>query len=202
MSPESTMAVYTLLILMSLATSVTMRLPSPVFSPHSDSVPHSESKNSPPSHRQSSVFLCAGILRCGGCNTQETALQPEQVQIFFKLDDVKGVGLEVNRRVCLCVSCNCMCVREWGGGGVFGLQPPQRGPMCCYQPLGLWDWQMEPRKQRRLFISWNKCESQGPRWRLYDYMHLYHGHMQWILHNLFICSLKMFLSSVFHISPM
>ena len=31
-----------------------------------------------------------------------------------------------------------MCVSE---GAVFGLQAPQRGPMCCYQPRGLWDWQ-------------------------------------------------------------
>lgn len=110
------------------------------------------------------MFLCAGIWRCGGCNTQETALQPEQVQIFSKLDDVKGGGLEVNRRVCLCVSCNCMCVSE---GPVFGLQPPQRGPMCCYQPLGLC-LANGAQKQSRLFISGNKCVSQGPRWRLYE----------------------------------
>ena len=35
----------------------------------------------------------------------------------------------------------CMCVSEWA---VFGLHAPQRGPMCCYQPLGLRDWQQSP----------------------------------------------------------
>lgn len=62
----------------------------------------------------------------------------------------------VDRRVCLCAwvggwvghcghacvyACICVCVSE---GAVFGLQAPQRGPMCCYQPLGLWDWQWSP----------------------------------------------------------
>lgn len=135
----------TLLLLRSLATGVPARLRPPVFSPHPDSVPQRESKNSPPSQRQPSVFLCAAIWRCGGCNTQETTLLPEQVQIFFKLVAVKGVGLGVNRRVCLCLSCDCMCV--WVRGLFFGLWPPQRGPMCCYQPVGLWDWQMEPRNK-------------------------------------------------------
>lgn len=56
----------------------------------------------------------------------------------------------------------CMCVSE---GAVFGLQAPQRGPMCCYQPLGLWDWQQS--QETKQFVHFlegplNKCLSQSP----------------------------------------
>lgn len=57
----------------------------------------------------------------------------------------------------------CMCVSE---GAVFGLQAPQRGPMCCYQPLGLWDWQHIGSRNKAVCSfpgrPVNKCLSQSP----------------------------------------
>lgn len=46
---------------------------------------------------------------------------------------------------CVCARVVATCV--WVRGLIFGLWPPQRAPMCCYQPLGLWDWQMESRNK-------------------------------------------------------
>lgn len=76
-----------------------------------------------------------------------------------------GLGMGVNRRVCLCVTgwvggcepacvcaySTCMWVSEWGG-----CQAPQRAPMCCYQPLGLWDWQQSP--QTKQFVHFLEAQ--------------------------------------------
>lgn len=128
-------------------------------------------KNSTPrslsAHRQPSVFLCAGIWRRGGCNTQEMALLPKPLpQILFKAGaSVMGLGIGGKRGVCLCLrvggkvwTCLSLCMHAYvrvcvcvcSEGAAFGLQAPQRGPMCCYQPLGLWDWQ--PRPETKQFV--------------------------------------------------
>lgn len=134
----------------------------PVFSPHPDSVRHSESKNSPPPYHKGSP-LCSCV--------QESA-------DVWAVTHRKGLYCRSNYRYflnwwrwrpsdwewtegCVCAWVVTVFVCVWVRGLFFGLRPPQRGPMCCYQPLGLWDWQMEPRNKSSLFISWNKCVSQS-----------------------------------------
>lgn len=89
----------------------------------------------PPSQRQPSVFLCAGICRHGGCNTQEGALLLKQLQIFSKLVEVKAVGLGVNRRVCLCLSCDCVCVCL-SKGAMFWTPASSKGPYVLLSASG------------------------------------------------------------------
>lgn len=98
-----------------------------------------------------------------GCNTQETALLPEQVQIFFKLVEVKGVGLGVNRRVCLCLSCDCMCLCVCvSEGAMFWTLASSQGPYVLLSASGTLGLADGAQKQSSLFISWNKCVSQSP----------------------------------------
>ena len=105
------------------------------------------------------------------------ALLPSPLlQIFFKLVNMMGFGNGSGQkgvfvrlsgwvwacmRVCVCV-CKCVSVCE---GAVFGLGSPQRGPMCCYQPLGLLGLAAEPRNKAVCSFPgrpMNKCLSQSP----------------------------------------
>lgn len=87
------------------------------------------------------------------------------MQIFFKLVNMMGLGMGVNRRVCLCVTgwvggcgpacvcaySTCMCVSE---GAVRLL----KGPLCA--AISLWDsgTGSGAHKQSSLFISWKLSE--------------------------------------------
>lgn len=70
-----------------------------------------------------------------GCNTQEGALLPKQLQIFSKVVEVKAVGLGVNRGVCLCLSCDCVCVCL-SKGAIFWTPASSKGPYVLLSASG------------------------------------------------------------------
>lgn len=121
------------------------------------------------------MFLCVGIWRCGGCNTQEMALLPELLlQIFFKLVNMMGWGNGSGQKgVFVCMgwvggeewACLCLCkhVCEWGD--CFWPSCSSKRPYVLLSASGTLGLAAEPRNKavssfpgRRV----NKCLSQSP----------------------------------------